>query len=353
MDSDTVDNLILLSCLAVLLAPLCGGLYFLRRPRDYNQPVSLPPAKIADGRLFPRAEPKDPLRRRNAPLGVALLATFVGLLIFAAWYVVAAIGSMTYTMGRPLRIRNRIARATRVRGGGWSDRAVPRLSGLDDATRAALGEAWHAAAEMEHASIAAFAQMSMQLVALGAPAALVRRTHEAALDEIRHAERCFALAGAYADDAWTAGPLPALARAEHGTDLVRMAVRSLLDGCLGEGLAADVAARGAADATDPLVIATLQGIAIDERAHAELAWSALAWCIEAGGAPVGRAVAERGERMGDELPDLSTLPGVSHHGLAAHGFPDLATVTALARTRAAATAARARAMTEVPLKQAA
>jgi hypothetical protein len=55
------------------------------------------------------------------------------------------------------------------------------------------------------------AQPRLHLAALGAPASLVELAHLAALDEIRHARRCFALASAYAGRVWTPGPIAGLA----------------------------------------------------------------------------------------------------------------------------------------------
>jgi hypothetical protein len=49
---------------------------------------------------------------------------------------------------------------------------------------------------MEHASVAAFARFTLDLLALGAPADLVQSAQQALGDEIAHAELCFGLAGA-------------------------------------------------------------------------------------------------------------------------------------------------------------
>ncbi len=60
--------------------------------------------------------------------------------------------------------------------------------------RAALGAAWLRNALMEHASVAALARFTLELLAVGAPADLIRDSNAAASDETRHAELCFALA---------------------------------------------------------------------------------------------------------------------------------------------------------------
>ena len=72
--------------------------------------------------------------------------------------------------------------------------AEPSSGELSAAERTRLAELWQADALMEHASIASFARFSLQLLALGAPARLVRDAQAAALDEVRHAEHAFSIA---------------------------------------------------------------------------------------------------------------------------------------------------------------
>lgn len=55
---------------------------------------------------------------------------------------------------------------------------------------------WAADAALEHSSIAAFAKLSLDLMAHGAPLDLVRAAHQAALEEIRHTEAACAMATA-------------------------------------------------------------------------------------------------------------------------------------------------------------
>jgi hypothetical protein len=158
--------------------------------------------------------------------------------------------------------------------------------------RACLGERWLAAARAEHASVPAFRRLGSQLVAAGAPAALVSRCEAAAADEIRHARRCFALARTYSGIDWTAGALPYEADAAGGSvDLSALAIESLIDGCIGEGIAADLARAGAQGATDPVIGESLMMIANDEAAHAELAWAVVMFCIERGDVDVARSLA--------------------------------------------------------------
>src|SRR5690606_33504532 len=79
---------------------------------------------------------------------------------------------------------------------------------IDAATRARLAAHWLAEAAVEHASVASFSRFALSLLALGAPPSLVASAHAAALDEIRHAQDCFALASRYRGEPVGPGPLP-------------------------------------------------------------------------------------------------------------------------------------------------
>ena len=101
--------------------------------------------------------------------------------------------------GRPFlvdgRRSSRRPRCARPGAGG----VTRTSSGRDRPSRArgarrARGRAWTADALLEHASVASFSRLSLALLAVGAPADLVALAHRAALDEIRHARLCFALA---------------------------------------------------------------------------------------------------------------------------------------------------------------
>ena len=163
----------------------------------------------------------------------------------------------------------------------------------------------------------------------------------AALDEIRHARRCYAIASAFAGKTLTAGRIAELATPDATPiDPIRLAIGTLVDGCVAEGVAADVARTASTVATDPVVRDALAMIARDEETHAELAWSVLAWCLELRG--VRRAVAARVARLDDELaPKLPDLGGFSAAGLAAHGVLDQARIGALAAARIDAVRERA------------
>ncbi|MGN6110318.1 MAG: ferritin-like domain-containing protein, partial [Kofleriaceae bacterium] len=159
---------------------------------------------------------------------------------------------------------------------------------------------------------------------------LVERTHLAALDEIRHARRCFAIASAYAGTAISAGPITELQKVEASTiDPIRLAIGTLVDGCVAEGVAAEVARIASESAADPVVKDALATIARDEATHAELGWSVLAWCLDRRG--VRTAVAARVAKLEEQLaPRLPELSAFSAEQLAAHGILDQARIGEIA-----------------------
>jgi hypothetical protein len=195
--------------------------------------------------------------------------------------------------GRPF-IVDRIACVAPALTGASSDwcsgSLAPDTASLSPLARAALARAWTADALAEHASIASFARASLALLAAGAPAELLAATHAAAVDEVRHARACFALASAYAGELASPGRFPVDGELRVSAGLVDLALATLDEGCIGETIAAVLAAERAARATDPVVRRALAAIAADEARHAELAWRTLAWVIAAGGADVLGAV---------------------------------------------------------------
>ncbi|HWO25730.1 MAG TPA: hypothetical protein VNO30_43625 [Kofleriaceae bacterium] len=185
--------------------------------------------------------------------------------------------------GRPARVEGEACLPDVGAGGSWrAPGLVPAVDALPRALRDRLSAAWVTAAREEHASIAAFANLSLRLLALGAPPDLVADAHAAALDEIRHAQLSFELASAYADAPLAPTRFADAARMSASGDKAALALETLLDGCINETVAAALADEGAALAADPAVAAALRGIAADEARHAELAWRIVAWCVRSG-----------------------------------------------------------------------
>lgn len=142
-----------------------------------------------------------------------------------------------------------------------------------------LTESWLAAAQTEHASIASFSHFSLGLLAVGAPATLVESCHRAALDEVEHARISFALASHFSGKALGPGPLP-LPQVPPTIEPEILLEETIVDGCIGETLAAAEADHAAECCQDPVVTLALEGIALDEAAHAELAWQFVGWLLE-------------------------------------------------------------------------
>jgi hypothetical protein len=197
--------------------------------------------------------------------------------------------------GRPFLVDGEARRAaTLVRKDWLKERETTNVE-LDSATREALTSAWLEDARLEHASVASFARFTLELLALGAPAELVQDAQRAGADEVEHARLCFTLASTYGGRTFGPGPL-SMHGAFGATSLVEAAVHAAREGCVGETLAAIVAAEQLARATDPRVKRALERIARDEAAHAELAWRFVSWAIETGGETVRRAVVTTLER---------------------------------------------------------
>ncbi|HVY49853.1 MAG TPA: ferritin-like domain-containing protein [Minicystis sp.] len=231
-------------------------------------------------------------------------------------------------LGRPFVVagRRRVAAiAARAAARDWSDaRLTPDTAGLSAEAREALAAAWSADGLLEHASVAAFSRFSLELMALGAPRDLVRGAHEAALDEVRHAELCFALASAYAGAAVEPERLDVGVDLDLARDLASLAVRAFDEGCVGETIAAIVAAEQLAHATDPAVRAALERISADEARHAELAWRTAAWAVEVGGHEVVGALERALARALAAAPPRAADAPADAGAMQAHGRLDAA-----------------------------
>ncbi|MDI3288038.1 ferritin-like domain-containing protein [Polyangium sp. 15x6] len=203
---------------------------------------------------------------------------------------------------------------------GWSEEPLaPNVEGLSADAREALAERWIRDGLFEHASVAAFSRLALALLAHGADESLVRAAHEAALDEVRHARLSLSLAAAYRGAPLAPRGLPEALSLPLGEGLVELAVSTVVEGAVGETLAAVLASEQAERASDPAVRQVLTGIAEDESRHAELAFRVLAFAIAAGGAPVRDAVAQAFHDAAARLPPPPPEPPLPADVAAAHG----------------------------------
>lgn len=221
---------------------------------------------------------------------------------------------------RPLHVGEESRIAPPVVCGGWTkgpEIEAPLVAGLDDDTRRALGEAWLHDALEEHAAVAAFADVVMALLSMGAPAELLGRVQQASLQEVEHARLCFSLASAYLGV--ELGPGPLAVGPLVPLDPRALALASWRDGCLGEGIGAAIARAARRRAHDPAVCAALTVISRDEGAHAELAWDILGFCLSRGGLAVAEALREavgrtRAPEIVDDLPGFVLTALLAEHG---------------------------------------
>lgn len=240
--------------------------------------------------------------------------------------------------GRPLLINGESVRADVVpRDTGWKGQTPEgSLADLTADERALIGAMWLRAAEQEHASIASFGRFALELLRFGAPSALVVAAHTAALDEVRHAEACFALAARYTSAEVGPGALPVPTHLPLAKDLAALAAAVVEEGCVGETIAAMFAAEQRSYATDSQVQHALDAIMREEATHAELAWATLKWAVSQGGEPVRKAAvtaferaAKRIEMYGSEAVTVraSTEIGAAHGRLSGAVFRRVATQT--------------------------
>lgn len=231
-------------------------------------------------------------------LGATLPLGVVGVIVSYIAYM-WTLPPTTFVMGRRLRSGKRLLSPAGAVGARWAETGERDIARLDapDALREELADEWRRAARNEHAAIAAFGQVALELIAVGAPPELVADAHAAALDEVRHTRTCFSIARALdgRDEEPAAFPEArhAIARTTSRTDaLVRLAREAVIDGALNEGVAGRVLARLAPRCASPELGAHLRAMAADESRHAAHSWRVIEFCLREGGAPVHRALAE-------------------------------------------------------------
>ncbi|MEQ9317799.1 MAG: hypothetical protein RIF41_01525, partial [Polyangiaceae bacterium] len=195
---------------------------------------------------------------------------------------------------------------------------TPSAASASDRDRVA--SAWAASTRSEAASVPAFWQLALELLAHDAPDALVEAALDAADDEIRHtvasAEIASRISGRTVPPSIPTGALRPPLRGPNG--LARLALESWLDGCLAEGAAVRRAERGFATTHDTRAKQTLAMIVVDERRHEELAWEVLAWALSRGRSELrGLVRAYRDREPSGVLGSGSDLPRrlAETHGL--------------------------------------
>lgn len=248
----------------------------------------------------------------------AVTLTFGNLFMMGFGAVSALVSTMAFTRGRQIRSAGRILLPRLDEGDAWTGAGLSSSGPIgvidtdDEPTRLAVAAQWRENGRTEHASVAAFARLTLDLMALGAPPDLVADANRDALDEIRHAELCFGLARAIDGRAQSPTAFPEAARARtlsrsRSLALSQLAVDSLVDGALHEGVSARIIAKLARRCEAPAIQAILKELAADEGRHARHGWDVVRWCLAEGGEPVARALegalAALPKTMSSPMPD--------------------------------------------------
>lgn len=234
-------------------------------------------------------------RRVGASVAVALLS--FGLAAFGALgsiFMYFATLPDAYSHGRRLRRLWGLATPDTQPCDAWLQRETVSRVG-DPEIAKGVGAEWRNNAGKEHASIASFAQLSLDLLAVGAPPELLAAVQSDICDEIRHTRICYSIARDF--DGRAEGPkaFPEARRLHvlapsRTVALAQIAIDAVIDGALNEGVSARILARLSARAIDPDLQAQLRNMAGDEARHAAHSWDVVRFCIEAGGEPVREAL---------------------------------------------------------------
>ena len=175
------------------------------------------------------------------------------------------------------------------------------LQTLSASWREAIGMGWLWSARYEHASVASFARTTLELMAHGAPPALLAAAQQAGIDEVNHARDCFAIASAYLgrpiEPERLESPAP-----RYGT-LAELAVETFREGVIGETVATLAAERSLAQCGVAPIRDALEAIIADEAQHAALAWATVRWAIAEGGAEVQEAVLQAAAELRQTIPE--------------------------------------------------
>jgi hypothetical protein len=211
--------------------------------------------------------------------------------------------------GRPFIGSSGPVLADCVARGDWSVAFSLDGIALDPASRQILGRAWSESARAEHASVASFARLVLELLALGAPAELVGAAQRALGDEVEHAALSFGIASALLETSCGPGPLDVHPATERSIDPAAFAAATVREGCINETVSACLALAERDAAAVPVIRSSLDRIARDEIDHAAQAWRTVAWLIHRHGGPVRDAVRSAFARARAEV-SVASVEGV-------------------------------------------
>lgn len=254
---------------------------------------------------------------RRSKLGLTAAITGIGFAFLAFWQAWSDFHlrfPFPGTRGRQLVRRGRPRVPKSEPGAHWLLEPGERIDGP-----AAAAEAWRHNGSTEAASVASFADLSLHLLAHGAPPRLLLDAHADAADEIEHARLCYSLARRI--DGRAVGPAPfadAIAP-RPPLRLEELAVEALVEGAHLEGVASEIARRLVTRAR-PEVRGVLETIATDEARHAAHGWDVVDFCLERGGDEVREALTGAVGRLPKQ--PKAVHPG-SEGELEAYGVPSV------------------------------
>ncbi|MES1183683.1 MAG: ferritin-like domain-containing protein [Myxococcales bacterium] len=222
--------------------------------------------------------------------------------------------------GRPFLVEACPRTARTQPGSAWLEPSLTLTTNLAPGLRARLTAHWQHQAEMEHASVAAFARFVLELLSLGAPPELVTAATSALADETDHAKLCYAVASSYAERPLGPAQLD-VTGALADLSLQGIVTRAVLEGCVGETLAAIEASEAASHASDSTLGRVLARIAEDEARHAELSWRFLRWVLAPGDATLLDTVRGAFSQARRDLaePRAATMQSSDEAELLTHG----------------------------------
>jgi hypothetical protein len=226
--------------------------------------------------------------------------------------------------GRPMRNEGDLVIASEVAREGWSTLDASEIA-ADVRTHASseelerLTQHLRKVALFEHASVAAFARVSLELMAFGAPAELVSAAHVAALDEVRHARLCWSLLEALEGSARGPGPMtiPPIV-----VDRNEALISTIVDGCIGETVGSLLLQEAAHVCTVPSLAAMYRAIADDEAEHAALAFRIVRFLAPEDPISIARAHVFESEPV-EPLPRLGILSEETEKTIEARAVAEL------------------------------
>ena len=166
-------------------------------------------------------------------------------------------------------------------------------------------------AALEAASVVAFEELALDLVALDAPPSLIARAVGAREDEVRHAAVVSVLAARR-----TSLPVCVEVPRSARRTLLEVAEDNAREGCVREAWGAFEAAVQALAAPDQDVREAMAGIARDEARHARLSFDLEAWALPRLAAPARARVERAGREARTSLRrELAKRPGTEVLGL--------------------------------------